>query len=375
MMIMARALILFACCLISSPFLYHASAAPDLINYEIPTGDLLFLRPPLSASSELDKAILATGKATISWIRAQGIVVHSPDISLHVAMAWRALNGSLYFIQAIPPRVVITPASEFFRSIPPGTTTFHGAVPSSWRNTSTVALDASRIALKQVGKPYASDFEPPPNKFYCSSLIEFSYKHAMQKRHLFFNESFKLIFVPRHFWTHYYEEMGVPLPINVTGSNPTLLLHSPLIRYHIINSTTLHSNDEGKRYSDIQRNISVPMKTIKIWHIVWTGGQSNSVGTNSQTAGYPTWPTSPRIQNFCSYGNCEGTFRAAKVPLYNEVNVGFSQTFANLLLPTLPDDHGIVLLNTGVGGTGFQDGRWAVPDGDLALRSIAGKFI
>lgn len=40
-----------------------------------------------------------------------------------------------------------------------------------------------------------------------------------------------------------------------------------------------------------------------------------------------------------------------KVPLFNEHNVGFSQTFANLLLPTLPDDHGIVLLNTGVGGT------------------------
>merc|ERR1711865_392357 len=86
------------------------------------------------------------------------------------------------------------------------------------------------------------------------------------------------------------------------------------------------------------------------WHIIWTGGQSNSVGTNSQKTGYPMWPTSPRIMNFCSYGNCKGTFKPATVPLYNEYNVGFSQTFANLLLPTLPDDHGIILLNTGVGG-------------------------
>lgn len=39
------------------------------------------------------------------------------------------------------------------------------------------------------------------------------------------------------------------------------------------------------------------------------------------------------------------------MPLFNEHNVGFSQTFANLLLDTLPEDHGIVLLNTGVGGT------------------------
>lgn len=107
------------------------------------------------------------------------------------------------------------------------------------------------------------------------------------------------------------------------------------------------------------------------WHVVWTGGQSNSVGTNSQKEGYPTWPTTARIQNFCSYGSCKGTFKPAAVPLYNELNVGFSQTFANLLLPTLPADHGIVLLNTGVGGTGFSDGDWVVPNGRLTVRAIA----
>ena len=197
---------------------------------------------------------------------------------------------------------------------------------------------------------------------------------------------------------------------------------------------------------------------VTTWHLVWTGGQSNSQvppgvessaplprgipparcllgdhatmiscwisvhdtqGTNSQTSGYPVWPTTQRIQasignqtkssRACpsvprpSYPVCtilenlvqffaaaeflfvrqlrrcsvltprdhtfahtvtteythnavhtqrEGTFRPATVPLYNEVNVGFSQTFANLLLPTLPPDEGIILLNTGVGGTG-----------------------
>jgi len=55
------------------------------------------------------------------------------------------------------------------------------------------------------------------------------------------------------------------------------------------------------------------------------------------------------------------------VPLFGEFNVGFSQTFANLLLPTLPADHGIVLLNTGVGGTGFIDGNWVVPNGPLTV--------
>ena len=150
----------------------------------------------------------------------------------------------------------------------------------------------------------------------------------------------------------------------------------------------------------------------KVWHVVWTGGQSNSVGTNSQRSGYPTWPTSPRIQN---YVQANSSFIPAVVPLQGEYNVGFSQvrttsstqrdtkrerererdrerethtltmpsyshqhptpnrtpqTFANLLLPTIPHDHGIVLLNTGVGGTGFIDGRWVVPGGDLTINAI-----
>ena len=60
----------------------------------------------------------------------------------------------------------------------------------------------------------------------------------------------------------------------------------------------------------------------KIWHVVWTGGQSNSVGTNSQTSGYPTWPTSARIQN---YVQSNSSFIPAVVPLQGEYNVGFSQ--------------------------------------------------
>lgn len=115
---------------------------------------------------------------------------------------------------------------------------------------------------------------------------------------------------------------------------------------------------------------SIPITT---WNIVWVGGQSNSVGTNSQTSGYPTWPTTESIRMFCFNGRgcTKGAFDAAKVPIYGESNVGFSQTYANLLLPTLPEGHGIVLVNTGVGGTGFSDGRWVVPDGPLTKNSIA----
>jgi hypothetical protein len=109
------------------------------------------------------------------------------------------------------------------------------------------------------------------------------------------------------------------------------------------------------------------------WNIVWVGGQSNSVGTNSQKSGYPVWPQDPRIQMFCwnaQHGCTTGTFSEASYPVYGESNVGFSLTFANLLLQTLPVNQGVVLINTGVGGTGFHDGNWVVPNGRLAIQSV-----
>jgi hypothetical protein len=123
-------------------------------------------------------------------------------------------------------------------------------------------------------------------------------------------------------------------------------------------------------------------QNITTWHVVWTGGQSNAVGTNTQgyqPGGAVNYPTTRRIQMFCAAdhpgmpgivktGQCKyGDFAPAGFPhgggLWGEKGVGFSKTFANLLLETLPEDHGVVVLNTGVGGTGFVDGRWAVPDG------------
>lgn len=114
--------------------------------------------------------------------------------------------------------------------------------------------------------------------------------------------------------------------------------------------------------------------TPTTWHMVWTGGQSNSVGTNSQKIGYPLWPSTPQVQMYCwssSHGCKVGTFVPAAVPLFGESNVGFAQTYANLLLQTLPEGHGVVLINTGVGGTGFEDGNWDVPAGRLLLQSVS----
>ena len=115
---------------------------------------------------------------------------------------------------------------------------------------------------------------------------------------------------------------------------------------------------------------------VTTWRVVWVGGQSNSVGTNTQAAGsYPTWPLNDRIQMFCgprgSHGCKPGTFAPAMTPVYGETNVGFSLTFANLLAQTLPANEGVVIVNTGVGGTGFHDGNWVAKTGPLAIASVA----
>eukprot|EP00026_Physarum_polycephalum_P013539 Phypoly_transcript_13951.p1 GENE.Phypoly_transcript_13951~~Phypoly_transcript_13951.p1 ORF type:complete len:286 (+),score=40.86 Phypoly_transcript_13951:101-958(+) len=83
------------------------------------------------------------------------------------------------------------------------------------------------------------------------------------------------------------------------------------------------------------------------------------------------WNMTDSIQMFCGNSGCPyGEFAPAKVPVYGEFNVGFSLTFANLLLPTLPEGHGVIICNTGVGGTGFISGQWTIPSGPLVKATV-----
>ena len=93
---------------------------------------------------------------------------------------------------------------------------------------------AASIAKAMQGHDYANDFESPSSgKFYCSSLVEYAFNSAanisVTDAGIFLNQSFRLIFEPLSFWKKYYAKMGKTLPFNRTGSNPTLLLHSPVV--------------------------------------------------------------------------------------------------------------------------------------------------
>lgn len=195
----------------------------------VQTGDLLFVHEPLSGG--LGAAIEATGRATTAWLRAHGAPATTDETASHVGLAWRRpADGSLFVVEALEPAVRLTAAADFFAQ--PGAVFYLGSLDDDRMRAAQKA--AADVALAQVGKPYASAFQPTPAAFYCSSLVEYAFDLALGGApHPFTAEPFALIFEPREFWQEYYKRMNRTLPIGVTGSNPTLLLHSPAVRFEV----------------------------------------------------------------------------------------------------------------------------------------------
>jgi len=219
---------------IAVPLLVMSAAFGGSVSNDLISGDLVFVQPPYNLQSPFDAAILATGKATVEWMRRNGYALPKGaenKTATHVAVAMRESDGSLHFVQAVPMMgVVKTSAQDFFRDngAKRGSTFYFGRLTNCDR---TAAEDASRIAETEVGKKYANDFSPPPSEFYCSSLVDYAYARALNRQSLdvFIAKRFTLIFEPLSFWKKYYDQMGMKLPVNVTGTNPTLLLHSPAV--------------------------------------------------------------------------------------------------------------------------------------------------
>ena len=197
-----------------------------LASSPIQSGDLVFVHPFVDTTSPLDRAILAVGNATIEWLQSHGVHVPTNETSAHVALVLK--NGSdLLLVEAVPPAVRVTPWSDFFSGWP-GATFYHASLASP--RLRKYGSRAAQLALSQVGVPYSDDYSPPPRAFYCSSLVDYAYSQASSDEHILVTVAapFHLIFVPHEFWARYYASLNMSLPpANTTGTNPTLLLHSP----------------------------------------------------------------------------------------------------------------------------------------------------
>lgn len=190
-----RSGILFCLILCSMPSL-SAQTEGDLRS-----GDLLFVRAQQSA---MEQAIAAsTGNYT------------------HVALVERDSTGRLFLIEAIPSagvhRIPYTPdygPCERYRLAQPF-------------DTAAVI----RRAKAYLGLPYDQAFQPGDQALYCSELIYYCFLDA-DGRPLF--EAIPMNFrnargrLPRY-WRRHFKRLGLPVPEQVPGTNPTDLAHSPLL--------------------------------------------------------------------------------------------------------------------------------------------------
>mmetsp|Transcript_32255 Transcript_32255/g.69701 ORF Transcript_32255/g.69701 Transcript_32255/m.69701 type:complete len:236 (+) Transcript_32255:19-726(+) len=192
-------------------------------------GDLLLVHENLNFSDPLSQAIQATGLATIKWLREHGNPVSGHDTAMHVGIAADADT----IIEAQDVGVRQSNLTEWLSSFPAHVTFFVGEVQEI---DDEVRNEAVAFARSKLGVPYAVDFEPPEvdGKYYCSSLVDYAYRHALKSRLVFTKTDMPLIWEPLDFWKDYYRQMNKTLP-NYNGSNPTMLLQSDRVKYWQLN--------------------------------------------------------------------------------------------------------------------------------------------
>lgn len=170
------------------------------------TGDLLFLNENKSA---MEKAITAsTGEYT------------------HVALVERDSADDVWVIEASPKKgVQRIPYSQFERENILG---FFGGNIDIYRLT--VPFDTAAViarAKKLVGKPYDNAFLPDNDAYYCSELIEVAFDGIFPSKPMNWRDAEGNL---PEYWIKHFEELGVPVPEGVPGTNPTDMSRSQLLK-------------------------------------------------------------------------------------------------------------------------------------------------
>lgn len=203
-------------------------------------GDLLFASEPLlELELPLFQAVREVGRASVEWLQGRGATPSSGEdlLAKHVAMVIADASGrATSVVEAVRLLGVRTISLEsFFDGFAQGTRFLHGRVKGVNAEQRRKAVS---YALVRTGAPYANDFSPPSaseaipwnQAHYCSSLVDYAYRSALEQDLVFTEEPFPLVFEPRGFWEKYYNDQGQSLPRGF-GSNPTMLLHSPRVDY------------------------------------------------------------------------------------------------------------------------------------------------
>ena len=175
-------------------------------RYTLQSGDLLFLT---KNKSDMERAISAsTGEYT------------------HVALVERDNADDVWVIEASPERGVRRiPYSQFERE---HLLRFYLGTVNIYRLT--VPFDTAAViarAKNLVGKPYDEAFLPDNDAYYCSELIQVAFDNLFESKPMNWRDADGNL---PEYWTKHFEELNMPVPEGIMGTNPTDMSQSPLLK-------------------------------------------------------------------------------------------------------------------------------------------------
>ena len=111
-----------------------------------------------------------------------------------------------------------------------------GKIYDLYRYAEIDCTEVKKLAESLLGTPYNFSFYPDGDGFYCSQFIAEllpTFKTIPMK----FGDDTQEI---SDFWSEYYRELGLPVPLNQPGTNPSQLATSPLL---VCKERNLHDSD------------------------------------------------------------------------------------------------------------------------------------
>ena len=141
----------------------------------------------------------------------------------HVAIF---LDGQVYHA-TVEGGVIAQSPEDFFED---------GKVYDLYRYPKIDIQKVKKRADQHLGAPYNFSFYPDSDAFYCSQYIA-DILPIFETIPMKFGDDTQEI---SDFWREYYRELGLPVPLNQPGTNPSQLAASPLL---VCKERNLHDSD------------------------------------------------------------------------------------------------------------------------------------
>ena len=141
----------------------------------------------------------------------------------HVAIF---LDGQVYHA-TVEGGVLAQSPEEFFE---------HGKVYDLYHYEQIDGTEVKKLAESFLEAPYNASFYPDGDGFYCSQFVA-EILPIYETIPMKFGDDTQEI---SDFWREYYRDLGLPVPLNQSGTNPSQLAASPLL---VCKERNLHDSD------------------------------------------------------------------------------------------------------------------------------------